>query len=53
MIAYQKSLYVWENPKQNMWIANGQLFDGTSEQAVENPGILIKDGKIVCIGSNC
>ncbi|WP_083926994.1 amidohydrolase family protein [Colwellia piezophila] len=53
MIAYHNNLYVWENPKQNIWIANGQLFDGTSEQVRDNPGILIKDGKIVCIGSNC
>jgi hypothetical protein len=38
MIAYQKDLYVWENPPQNMWIANGKLFDGISEQAIKNQG---------------
>ena len=53
MIAYQKDLYVWENPPQNMWIANGQLFDGTSEQAIKNPGILVENEKISCIGSIC
>ena len=53
MIFYQKDLYVWQNPQQNMWIANGQLFDGTSEQAIKNPGILIENGKISCIGSTC
>jgi imidazolonepropionase-like amidohydrolase len=53
MIAYQKDLYVWQNPRQNMWIANGQLFDGTSEQSVKNPGILVENGKISCIGGTC
>ena len=53
MICYQKDLYVWQNPQQNMWIVNGQLFDGTSEQVIKNPGILIKNGKISCIGSTC
>lgn len=53
MIAYQNNLYVWENPQQNMWIANGQLFDGTSEQAIKNPGILVENGKISCMGSTC
>ena len=53
MISYQTNLYVWEDPQQNMWIANGQLFDGTSEQAIKNPGILIENGKISCLGSTC
>ena len=53
MIAYQSNLYVWENPQQNMWIVNGQLFDGTSEQAIKNPGILVEKGKISCISSTC
>jgi imidazolonepropionase-like amidohydrolase len=53
MIAYQKDLYVWEHQQQNMWITNGQLFDGTSEQAIKNPGILVKNGKVSCIGSLC
>lgn len=53
MIAYQKDLYVWQNPQQNMWITNGQLFDGTSEQAMKNPGILVENGKISCLGSTC
>jgi imidazolonepropionase-like amidohydrolase len=53
MISYQTNLYVWEAPQQNMWIANGQLFDGTSEQAIKNPGILIEKGKIACLGRAC
>jgi imidazolonepropionase-like amidohydrolase len=53
MIAYQKDLYVWQNPQQNMWITNGQLFDATSEQPIENPGILVENGKISCLGSTC
>jgi imidazolonepropionase-like amidohydrolase len=53
MISYQKNLYVWQNPQQNMWITNGQLFDGTSEQAIKNPGILVENGKISCLGSTC
>ena len=36
-----------------MWITNGQLFDGTSEQAIKNPGILVENGKISCLGSTC
>jgi imidazolonepropionase-like amidohydrolase len=53
MIAYQRDLYVWEHPQQNMWIVNGQLFDGTSEQTIKNPGILVENGKISCIGHTC
>lgn len=53
MIAYQKDLYVWQEPQQNMWIANGELFDGASENAIKNPGILIENGKVSCIGSTC
>lgn len=53
MIAYQKDLYVWQNPQQSMWIANGQLFDGASEKVVKNPGILVENGKISCIGGTC
>ena len=53
MFTYHNSLYVWENPQQNMWITNGQLFDATSEKAINNPGILIEKGKISCIGSSC
>jgi enamidase len=53
IIAYQKNLYVWESPQQNMWISNGQLFDGTSDHARINPGILIEKGKISCIGGHC
>jgi imidazolonepropionase-like amidohydrolase len=53
VISYQNNLYVWDNPQQNIWIVNGELFDGTGEQAIKNPGILIENGKISCIGSAC
>ncbi|NRA61095.1 MAG: hypothetical protein HRU25_09340, partial [Psychrobium sp.] len=53
MIAYQHNLYVWQTPQQDMWIKNGQLFDGTSEQVIDNPGILVINGKISCIGNDC
>ena len=53
MIAYHNDLYVWQNPQQNMWITNGELFDGTSEHATKNPGILVENGKISCIGMAC
>ena len=53
MVSYQNGLYVWESPQQNMWITNGQLFDGTSEQAIKNPGILVENGKISCMGITC
>jgi imidazolonepropionase-like amidohydrolase len=53
MIAYQSDLYVWHSPQQDMWITNGELFDGTSEHVTKNPGILVENGKISCIGVTC
>ncbi|KID57444.1 hypothetical protein JF50_09590 [Pseudoalteromonas luteoviolacea] len=53
MLAYKHDLYTWEKPLQNMWIQGGTLFDATSEFAINNPGILITDGKIACLGESC
>lgn len=53
VLAYQHKLYTWENPQQNMWIQGGTLFDATSEFAISNPGILVADGKIACLGERC
>jgi enamidase len=53
MIAYNHNLYVWQQPQQNMWIHNGSLFDATGLQPVKNPGILVVDGKISCMGDEC
>ena len=50
MIAYHNDLYVWQNPQQNMWITNGELFDGTSEHATKNPGILVEMVKYLVSG---
>lgn len=36
-----------------MWIYNGSLFDATGLQPVKNPGILVVDGKISCLGDDC
>jgi len=44
---------VWQQPQQNMWIYNGSLFDATGLQPVKNPGILVVDGKISCLGDDC
>lgn len=52
-VAYQYDLYVWQQPQKQLWVVNGQLFDATSQKAIKNPGILIKDGKIACMGSQC
>ena len=53
MIAYNHNLYVWQQPQQNMWIHHGSLFDATGLQPVKNPGILVVDGKISCMGDDC
>ena len=50
IIAYKHNLYVWQQPQQSMWIHKGTLFDATGLQAVKNPGILVVDGKISCLG---
>ncbi len=52
-IAYRTDIYVWQQPQQTMWLTNGQLFTGSSERVIDNPGILIKSGKIHCIGNDC
>lgn len=53
MLAYNYNLYVWEEPTNNIWITEGKLFDGTAKTAYKNPGILIMDGKIACLGASC
>jgi len=53
IIAYNHNLYVWEQPSRSIWITNGSLFDGTGTLPIENPGILVEDGKIACLGSTC
>lgn len=52
-LAYKHNLYTWEKPQQNIWIQGGTLFDATTELAISNPGILVTDGKITCIGEGC
>ena len=53
VFAYQHDIYTWKNPQQDIYISNGSLFDATSEQTRTNPGILVSQGEIVCIGSDC
>ncbi|MFX3724985.1 hypothetical protein ACJBP2_10310, partial [Streptococcus suis] len=53
VLAYKHDLYTWEKPQQNMWIQGGTLFDATSEFAISNPGVLVADGKIACLGESC
>lgn len=53
MLAYNHNLYVWEESTNNIWITEGKLFDGTAKTADKNPGILIVDGKIACLGASC
>jgi enamidase len=52
-VAYYHGIYTWESSPQTMWIAEGQLFDATNEKPVSNPGILIENGVISCIGNSC
>jgi imidazolonepropionase-like amidohydrolase len=53
-VAYNHNLYVWEEqPPGSMWIVNGRLFEGTNLLPIENPGILIKNGNIACLGNIC
>lgn len=53
IVAYNHNLYVWEQPSRSMWISNGSLFDGAGTLPIENPGILVEDGKISCLGNTC
>lgn len=53
IIAYNHNLYVWQQPQQKMWIYNGSLFDATGIRPIKNPGILVVDGVISCLGDDC
>lgn len=53
-IAYDQDLYIPKPSSENeLFIRNGTLFDGTGLEPVENPGILVRDEVIACIGSEC
>lgn len=48
------NLYVGtsESPEE-IYIYGGMLFDAVDGEATQNPGIVLKDGIIVCIGRDC
>lgn len=50
---YHHELYTWESSENSLWIKNGELFDGTSDTHIANPGILVHNGLIQCMGDNC
>ena len=51
---YDKGLYVPpDGPAPELVVRGGTLFDGTSSKPKPNPGIVVRGGKIVCIGADC
>lgn len=54
-IAYDRTLYTPPDalPPQEVFIRGGLLFDGTGAEARTNPGIVLRDGVIACVGGEC
>lgn len=51
---YGKNLYVpLDGPAPEVVVRGGTLFDGTSSTPVPNPGIVVREGRISCIGAAC
>ena len=51
---YGKGLYVPpDGPAHEIFVRGGTLFDGTSTRPRPNPGIVVRGGKISCIGVAC
>ncbi len=51
---YGKHLYVpQDGPAHEIVVRGGTLFDGTSSRPIPNPGIVVRGGKISCIGVAC
>lgn len=52
--AYQQNLYVGNTlAQEEVFIHGGVLFDALDTQPVANPGIILSNGKIACIGRSC
>jgi imidazolonepropionase-like amidohydrolase len=53
-IAYRSTLYPGQGaPPGDIVIRGGMLFDGTGTTPVDNPGIVVRNGTIACVGSAC
>jgi len=53
-VQYDRDLYVpLHEPAPEILIHGGMLFDGTSTAPAPNPGIIVRDGRIACIGADC
>ena len=51
---YGKDLYVpLDGPAPEIVVRGGTLFDGTGSRPVPNPGIVVREGRISCIGAAC
>lgn len=51
---YDNDLYVPSDaPAPEIVVRGGMLFDGTSSTPVPNPGIVVREGRILCIGADC
>lgn len=51
---YDRDLYVpSEETAPEILIHGGMLFDGTSTSPMPNPGIVIRDDRIACVGADC
>jgi imidazolonepropionase-like amidohydrolase len=53
-VAYDATLFKpQQDVRRDIVIRNGALFDGTSTQARPNPGLVLREGVIECIGGQC
>lgn len=52
--AYRWTIYAGDDtPPADIVIRGGTLFAATGRVPVENPGIVLRDGRIACIGRQC
>jgi len=52
--AYGRNLYVGiDTPPDEIFIQGGMLFDAVDGNVILNPGIVLKEGIITCVGSHC
>lgn len=51
---YERGLYVpSDEPAPEIVIHGGMLFDGMSTSPIPKPGIIVGDGRIACLGTDC
>jgi imidazolonepropionase-like amidohydrolase len=54
VVAYDATLYVPEaGPRPEIALRGGTLFDAASTEPRANPGLVLRDGVIACIGAEC